>query len=542
VVPDAPLGCLVATVVDRPAMDSISVNASTTAPHSAGSTAVAPSLEIGARRVATALCHSTGAWACYLALSERTGGPPRLVASSGRADDIPPWRKLGGAAFLRQAITGGAPLCRQLGAWPAAALPLDTQQGTLGAAVLLFEPGTALDLQRIAEFVPLAALALDSTRQAATLHLEAAEVAERIRLREIQLSRNLIRGVIDGVPMGLTLLDATGSILAVNRALAGRFNREPAALVGRFYGEVIGEWDDAPAARTFITREPNRVRRTLSLPDGSQQLLEIASIPLLDQLGEPHQVVEVWEDITERVSLQTQLVRVEKLAAIGQLAASIAHEVGNPLQAIQGFLALFLEQCPPDVPNQHFLRLAEEEIERIVQVLARLRDLYRPRADVARPVQINELIEHVLLLTSKQLERVRIRTVRELAPTLPEVYSIADQIKQVLLNLVLNAAEAMAEGGLLHLQTYTHHDHGGQPSVVIAVTDTGVGIPAEQLARIFDGLHTTKERGMGLGLYTSKVIVERHMGRITVESLPGEGTTFTITLPVSNEHSQVMLS
>jgi two-component system, NtrC family, sensor kinase len=203
-------------------------------------------------------------------------------------------------------------------------------------------------------------------------------------------------------------------------------------------------------------------------------------------------------------------------------------------------LALFLEQCPTDVPNQHFLRLAEEEIERIVQVLARLRDLYRPRADVSRPLQVNEVLENVLLLTGKQLERTRIRIVRELSEALPEVYGIADQIKQVLLNLVLNAAEAMPDGGLLHVQTYTHHEAGGQQSVVLAITDTGVGIPADQLARIFDGLHTTKERGMGLGLYTSKVIIERHMGRIAVESIPGEGTTFTITLPANSEHTQIM--
>jgi len=137
----------------------------------------------------------------------------------------------------------------------------------------------------------------------------------------------------------------------------------------------------------------------------------------------------------------------------------------------------------------------------------------------------------VLLLTGKQLERSRVRVLRELDPMLPPVNGIADQLKQVLLNLVLNGAEAMDGGGVLHLQTYTHTDHAGMQSAVVAVTDTGVGIPPEQLAQIFDGMHTTKERGMGLGLYTSKVIVERHLGRITVQSIPGEGTTFTIVLP-----------
>jgi two-component system, NtrC family, sensor kinase len=264
-------------------------------------------------------------------------------------------------------------------------------------------------------------------------------------------------------------------------------------------------------------------------------LLEMISIPLLDHEGRPHQVVEVWEDITERVALQTQLVRVEKLAAIGHLASSIAHEVGNPLQAIQGFLSLFLEQCPPETPNRRFLELAEEEIDRIVQVLARLRDLYRPRADVVTPIEINKIIEGVLLLTGKQLERNRVRVLREMAAELPMVHGVADQLKQVLLNLVLNAAEAMGDGGLLHIQTYVRHEHAGGRSAIITITDTGVGIPSDQLPYIFDGLHTTKERGMGLGLYTSKAIVERHMGRLSAQSTPGEGTTFMIALPIGDE-------
>jgi signal transduction histidine kinase len=516
------------------------VNVSPAPSRSANTLTVSPALQAAARNAATNLCESAGAWACYLALSERPGTPPRLAAIGGRSGDIPLWRKIAGPSLLRQTLAGSRPLHQSAGGWPALAVPLVSQEGTLGAAILLFER-LPEETERIVAACQLAAQALDAARQVATLHLQAEEIAERTRLREIQLSRNLIRGVIDGVPMGLALLDAAGTILAANRALSDRFNLEPSLLVGQFYGAVIGGWDESPAARSFATRAPERIRRTMARADGAQQLLEIGSIPLLDTNNQAHQVVEVWEDITERVALQTQLVRAEKLAAIGQLAASIAHEVGNPLQAIQGFLSLFLEQCPPETTNQHFLQLAEEEIERIVHVLARLRDLYRPRADVARLVNMNEVIEHVMLLTGKQLERIRVRVLRELAPALPEVHGIADQLKQVLLNLVLNAAEAMAGGGLLHVQTYAQREPTGAISVVVAVTDTGIGIPAELLARIFDGLHTTKERGMGLGLYTSKVIIERHLGRISAQSIPGEGTTFIIVLPSRSDEAMSAL-
>ena len=136
-------------------------------------------------------------------------------------------------------------------------------------------------------------------------------------------------------------------------------------------------------------------------------------------------------------------------------------------------------------------------------------------------------------------ESERVRMLRELHPQLPQIRGVADQLKQVLLNLVLNAAEAMSQGGLLHIQTYAADNRGRGENVVITITDTGYGIPAEQLPRIFDGLHTTKERGMGLGLYTSKAIIDRHMGRISVQSQLGEGTTFTIMLPIANEETPV---
>src|SRR5262245_2877245 len=465
-------------------------------------------LRSSAERVAVSLGESVGAWACYLAVVEGAGQSPRLLAMRGRRADLPTWRTVEGAALLRRALNKRAPLVVWVGAWPALALPILGDEHPIGAALLLYDEGVEINTERAAAAAQLAASALDATQQLAALHLQAEEIEERTRLREIQISRNLIRGVIDSIPMGLALLDSAGIILAANRTLAARFDFEPAALVGMAYGQALGPWAESPAAQTFENGAVGKVRRTMMRPDGGQELHEITSIPLFDPNGRPHQVVEVWEDITERVALQTQLVRVEKLAAIGQLAASIAHEVGNPLQAIQGFLALFLEQCPPETPNQRFLQLAEEEIDRIVQVLARLRDLYRPRADVLAPVDVNDMLNSVLLLTGKQLERGRIRVLSELDRALPKIYGVADQLKQVLLNLVLNAAEAMPDGGILHVQTYAHEDQAHGQSAIITVTDTGVGISPEQLPYLFDGLHTTKERGMGLGLYTSKAIIE----------------------------------
>lgn len=502
-----------------------------TSPQSAIPLPETTSLYTSAEQIASRLVRAVGGQACYISLVGNAGRSPRLLLAVG-ASDLPPARSKDISPLLRRTRASAEPVQVQVDGLPALAIPLMNGSRHLGSAILVFAAEAAFDPQQVLAAAELAAEALDAARRLAAAQLQAEEIAERARVREIQVSRNLIRGVIDSIPMGLVLLDADGTVLAANRALSDRVGLDPAALVGLHYSAAIGAWPDSPASKTLFSGQAAHTRRMVQRADGGQTLLEVSGFPLFDADERPVQAVEVWEDITERVSLQTQLVRAERLAAIGQLAASIAHEVGNPLQAIQGFLSLFLEQCDESLPNLQFLQLAEDEIERIVQVIARLRDLYRPRADVVAPVDINELIENVLLLTGKQMERYHVRAVRSLDPSLSQVSCVADQIKQVLLNLVLNAIDAMKGGGELRVSTRTRDEINLGSVIDIVVADTGVGIAADQLPHLFDGLNTTKERGMGLGLYTSKAIIERHMGRISVTSTVGEGTTFTITLPV----------
>jgi PAS domain S-box-containing protein len=487
-----------------------------------------PQFHMSAEQIAQQLARSAGACTCYLVYVGEPGQRPGLTSSSATITQQEITMLL---PLLQQARDKTQPYDAAFDGKPALLLPLHADGRRAGIALLTFADGAAIAYEQAYAAAELASSALGAARTIATLHMQAGEIEERVRLREVQTSRNLIRGVIDSIPLGLALVASDGSILAANRALSERFGRDPSKLVGMFYDSVIGRWELAPAARTFASGRTNHDRRSMVRPDGSTALLEISSFPLQDEDGNTHQAVEVWEDITQRVALQTQLVRAEKLAAIGQLAASIAHEVGNPLQAIQGFLSLFLEQCDPETPNRRFLELAEEEIERIVQVISRLRDLYRPKTDVIAPVDVNDLIEQVLLLTSKQLERADIRISHELDPALPHIQGVPHHLKQVFLNLVLNAIEAMPNGGTLHVQTVKPHKSNDRV-VMVRVSDSGVGIPRERIPHLFDGLHTSKEHGMGLGWYTSKSIIDQHMGRVDVESAVGHGTTFMITLPI----------
>jgi signal transduction histidine kinase len=238
---------------------------------------------------------------------------------------------------------------------------------------------------------------------------------------------------------------------------------------------------------------------------------------------------------------QAQLVQVEKMAALGRLVASIAHEINNPLQAVQGSLELAEEELQGDLrPDKltRYLRMANSEVERLATMVRRLRDFYRPAHERLQPTDVNAITQSVLELAGKQLQHSRVTVECEQAGSLPAIQANPDYLKQVFLNLVLNAIDAMGEqGGTLRVRTaldqMTGRDHQLLPAVRIEFSDTGEGIPPEILDHIFEPFVTTKKTGTGLGLSISYGLIEAHNGRITVTSQVGAGTTFTILLPVS---------
>lgn len=252
---------------------------------------------------------------------------------------------------------------------------------------------------------------------------------------------------------------------------------------------------------------------------------------------------------------QVQLIRVEKMAALGRLVASIAHEINNPLQAIQSGLTLLQEELNDRRRPEKlslYLKIAMGEIERIATLVRNLRDFYRPtrqnRSGEAaeaktidnfyrslnremQPVNLQTILDSVLQLTHKQLQNKNIMIESRWADDLPQVQGNSDQLKQVFLNLTLNAFDAMAaQGGLLRINAGLNDN---SRTICIEFIDTGEGMPPELLSRLFEPLFTTKEQGSGLGLFTSYKIIEAHHGQITVTSEVGVGTTLTILLPIA---------
>jgi len=228
---------------------------------------------------------------------------------------------------------------------------------------------------------------------------------------------------------------------------------------------------------------------------------------------------------------QARLVQSVKLAAMGKLAASIAHEINNPLQAVQSCIYLVAEAADITSPNVRYLEIARQELERIARIVQRMLDFYRPGDEGRRPTAVGSLLDDVLALMHKQLEQGHVQVQTDYEPDLPAIMAVADHLKQVFLNIVLNALEAMPQGGTLQVRTRTGQADNGQPIVAIAFQDTGVGIPENALEQIFDPFYSTRPGGTGLGLSVSYDIVARHGGRIEVESQVGQGATFTVILP-----------
>src|SRR5256714_750437 len=262
--------------------------------------------------------------------------------------------------------------------------------------------------------------------------------------------------------------------------------------------------------------------------------MEITSAEVADAKGQVTAVVSLLPDLSEIRELERprgepQLFESEKLAAVGRLAASIAHEVNNPLEAIKNSLYLLstgkkLEQ------NARFLDVARRETERVSHIIRQMLGFARRSGEVEW-ADVNQLIEETLILVEKKMKQARVEVVREFDPRLTKVSARADQLRQVFLNLLLNAQQAMEKGGRIRIST-SLYEQALQPTVSVQISDTGRGIPEADVARIFEPFFSTRTKGTGLGLWVTQDIVRHHGGRIEVTSAEGQGTTFNIILPV----------
>lgn len=364
-------------------------------------------------------------------------------------------------------------------------------------------------------------------------HLEemVAERTAALRAREAQL-----RTIFEDSFLGIALLDKEGKIITSNPALQDMLGYSEEELYGRrfedyYHPDDPGESQDLYQSLVSGEQRYYQVERRYVHKDGTVRwsFLTVSSVTEIEK-GESGLAIVMMEDITERKMDREALFRAEKLAVAGRLSASLTHEINNPLQAVIGCLGLAEEILEDGTEVRQYLNMAMDELERAASILAKLRDLSRePEMEEKEPADLNALVDKTLLLTRKKCQNRGIEVEWSPVTNLQPVPLVPDRMQQVFLNLVLNAVEAMPEGGRLEVGITPSSQPDG---VSIRFADTGVGIEPVKLEQIFEPFHSNRHEGLGLGLYISKTIIEEHGGHIMVDSLVGEGSSFTIWLPV----------
>ena len=359
--------------------------------------------------------------------------------------------------------------------------------------------------------------------------IRGALISEIRRTEEaLRRSEETARALLNAPTDPALLLDPDGTIVALNEAAAKSLGKSLDELVGMCVLDLFPP--DVAAHRKNQGTQVIRSGQPVRFEDEREgRCFDQRIYPIFDAEGKVVQLAIFARDITERKRAEQQAVRAERLAAMGWLAAALAHEINNPLQAMRSNLELVLDfDLEPD-EREEYLHVVSQEIQRLTEITRRVLDFAQPADGTRYPVSIARLVQETLKLVGKQLQLAHVWTTTDLPADLPPVLAAPDQILQVLLNLSVNAIEAMPDGGHLHIAA-----RAGDNVVELALTNDGPPLPAEHIERIFDPFFTTKPDGAGLGLSISHSIVHRHGGTIGVENLEGDqGVTFTITLPVA---------
>lgn len=360
--------------------------------------------------------------------------------------------------------------------------------------------------------------------------------------RDLKEAHDFYNNILQNSPNAIYATDIKGNIIL--------WNRVAEEVLGIPVDEVIGRM---PINRIFrngiaekimeMTRssEYGGIGKLQSFPllyerrDGRNVEGNLSSAMVYDDQGHEVAFVGIFVDLKDRLDMerqlrqtQEQLLQSEKLAAMGRLTSQIAHELNNPLYGIMNTLELMKTEIPPENRRRKLLEMSLSEIVRLADMLRKMLTFSKPDQEKKQPVSINSVLEGIMMLYRKQLQEHDIKLKEKLAEDLPPVYASANQLRQVVLNLIANARDAMPQGGELIVETRSEGDR-----VIINVIDNGTGIKEDNLSRIFDTFYTTKDsvKGVGLGLSVCYGFIKDHGGDIKVQSQWGEGTTFTVILP-----------
>lgn len=360
------------------------------------------------------------------------------------------------------------------------------------------------------------------------LEEQAQRATELARLKEFN------ENIIESINVGVMVISLHGRITNWNGALEQIYGLRREEAIGQRITEVFdagmvrtlkelmarGEWQDGEPVNVYKFRAESI--------DGRDLILNISLAALQSKSAELEGVLVAIEDVTERIRLEEQLQQSDKLSSIGLLAAGVAHEVNTPLTGISSYSQMLMQQIPSTDPKHQLLEKIYRQTSRASSIVNNLLNFSRVSDSRFATADINRVLDDTIQLLDAQLRNTQIEVRRSYDERLPAIPVNAAKLQQVFMNLILNARDAMPEGGALEIRTEADAN-----SVSIRFADNGIGIEPEHISRIYDPFFTTKQigKGTGLGLAVSYGIIQDHGGHISVESRQGEGTTFLISLP-----------
>lgn len=427
---------------------------------------------------------------------------------------------------IERVLTSGLPEGPNAQTGAAAILPLSLAERSLGVLALA---GSAVPEEAYPTWQmflrPIARLA----------HLRSSASLDRMPgYLDLLKSRNTLRAMFDNLPISIYIIDQTYRLVAVNNSRAARVSELPRKLVGgRCFEQFYQRSDPCPGCRVRETfrsaQSTTRLFRESNALDNFIEF-EISTFPILDEEDNAIQTILVETDVTEKRNLEANLVQAEKLAAVGQLAAGVAHEINNPLTAIIANAQLLLREIPAEEEDiLDSIKLIETAGTRASQVVRNLLNIARKEQYDLAPVDLNDTLNHALSLVQHELVGRPIQVYLSLDDQIPPVYASQDQLQGVWINLILNAIDALNKepGEIMIDSRFTGSEFQ------VTIQDNGKGIEKEHLSRVFEPFFTTKSpgRGTGLGLSVCLRVIRYHGGRILVDSEPGQWTRFTVTLP-----------
>jgi PAS domain S-box-containing protein len=367
--------------------------------------------------------------------------------------------------------------------------------------------------------------------------LSVAPVVENARLfQELRKSERFRLHVLDSMASALIAVNTAGEILTFNRAAQTLLGFDETETLGHEFGALLGSDGEQLLKATLENgREVLREETMLRTRDGAAIPVSLSTSLLRDERRAVYGTIATFVDLRPLKAAEERARSLDRLAALGRFTSSVAHEIRNPLTGIAAGVQYLAPALGTDAPRRESLEFILGEIRRLDSIVQDLFDVTHPRQLLLRAAPLEATLRRALQSLEPLLAERHLRTVVEIAPHTPPVPHDADQIQQVFINLVKNAAEASPSGAALELSI----GPGGRglpgrdgPTVIARVRDQGPGIPPENLHTLFEPFFTTKPGGTGLGLYISHDIVERHAGALTVQSEDGCGATFCVELPL----------